>query len=109
MMLLWWVITGFDYDELLMVCMGFAAAAYVLVDYRRERKLDAIAIEHAERLTALEANNDDSIALEGRLRTVEIRTERDERIEERIAAYAERVAVLETQMAELEVPEEKSR
>ncbi len=36
---------GFDFDEVLMVCMGLAAAAYVALDFKRERETAAYLIE----------------------------------------------------------------
>ena len=77
------------------------AAIYAIRESSRERKLDALAIDHAERLAHLEANNDDSLTLEGRLRAVEIYVEREENTEQRLALLQERIACLETR-AQLE-------
>lgn len=111
----WW-----DWDEVLMIAMGFAGVSYIIVDQKRERRLDEIALDHAsrigtleaqastlvgalsditelrERVARLEANNDDSVTLEGRLRAVEVHIEKEEKIEDRLAEVRERVAVLET-------------
>ena len=89
-------ILAWDWDEVLMLAMGFAGFAYIVADLKRERRLDEVAMNHEGRLSSLEANHDDSIALEVRLRDVENRVENNERLDERIAALGERVAVLET-------------
>ncbi len=86
--------TGFDWDELMMLAMGFAGFAYVVVDLKRTSRLDDLAGSFGERLAKLEAS--DLSAVEGRLRTIEIRAEFEQRVDERLASVAERVAVLET-------------
>lgn len=35
------VITGFDFDEVLMICTGLAAIAWVVTDYKRDRDLQS--------------------------------------------------------------------
>lgn len=35
------VATGFDFDEVLMICTGLAAIAYVITDYKRDRDMHA--------------------------------------------------------------------
>ncbi len=85
-----------DWDEVMMLAMGFAGLAYVIADLKRERKLDTHAVDFAARLAALEANADDSLAIEGRIAKLEMLADRDERFEERLAVLGERIAALET-------------
>jgi hypothetical protein len=70
-----------DWDEILMICTGLAAFGYVIADAMKDRRFDRLAVEFAERIARLEANNDDGVALEGRL-----------------AVLGERVAILETKI-----------
>jgi len=93
---------AFDYDEVLMICMGFAAFAYVVLDFKREKRTELYVLELVERVARLEANSDDSVTLESRLVQLEAAAARDERLEERISNMAERVAVLETKLDEWE-------
>jgi hypothetical protein len=44
----------FEWDELLMLCMGFAGIAYIVADFKRERALEEIALQFSERLARLE-------------------------------------------------------
>jgi hypothetical protein len=46
---------GFDFDEVMMIAMGFAGLAYVIADLKRERRLDQFAVEIATRLGAIES------------------------------------------------------
>lgn len=48
----WWLFEslGFDFDEVLMVCMGLAAAAYVTLDFKRERETTAYLVQLHEDL-----------------------------------------------------------
>ena len=85
----------FDWDELLMVLMGFAAMAYVMMEHRRDRADTAMLMSIAERLGRLEANSDDSVALEGRLVALEAAVAVSDRHEERLAGVQERLARLE--------------
>lgn len=89
-------LAGFDFDEVLMVCTGLAAAAWVIMEFRRGQNVDDVLRDIFERVVRLEANSDDSVALEARLQRLEATAENHERIEERLSAYAERIAVLET-------------
>lgn len=88
-----------------MIAMGFAGLAYIIKDLKRERRLDELAVELAERIARLEANSDDSVALEARLVALEAAASRDDRLEERISAYGERIAVLETKMDQIDAGE----
>lgn len=92
---------GWDWDEVLMVAMGFAGLAYIIADLKRERKLDELAVEHAERIARLEAIAVDDMTVEQRLAALEVRAERDQHLEERLASVGERVAVLEVKWEQL--------
>lgn len=94
-----------DWDEVLMLAMGFAGFAYIVADLKRERRLDQCAMDHEGRLARLEANSDDSVALEARLVHLEAASSRDERLEERISGLAERLAVLEERVSNLTTEE----
>lgn len=87
-----------DWDEVLMLAMGFAGFAYIVADLKRERRLDQCAMDHEGRIARLEANSDDSVALEARLVHLEAAASRDERLEERISGLAERIAIVETRL-----------
>ena len=69
--------TGFDFDEIMMIAMGFAGLAYIVADLKRERRLDADATAIASRLgaieSAIEAHNPSTIA--SRISAVEARTD----------------------------------
>lgn len=85
----------FEWEELLMVLMGFAAMAYIVVEYKRERADRYTLMEIVGRLARLEANSDDSVALEGRLAALEAAAAVSERHEERLAGLQERTGRLE--------------
>lgn len=93
-----WGMKLMDWDEIMALAAGFAAVGYIIVDQKRERRLDDLAVEHAERIARLEANSDDSVALEARLVALEAAAERDGRLEERMSGYAERIAIVETRI-----------
>lgn len=97
----------FGWDEVLMVCMGLAAAMVVYLDHRRSSETEDVLREQEGRLSRLEANSDDSVALEGRLSRVEAHVEVGERHEERLANTQERVARLELRLDDIDI-EEKS-
>lgn len=87
---------GFDWDEVLMLAMGFAGFAYVVADLKRERRLDECAMDHEGRIAnveALLAAQDDTLLT--RVIHLEARKDHDDRLEERVCGYAERIAVLE--------------
>lgn len=92
---------GWDWDEVLMIAMGFAGLAYIIADLKRERKLDELAVEHAERIARLEAIAVDDMTVETRIAALEVRAERDQHLEERLASVGERVAVLEVKWDQL--------
>lgn len=46
---------SFDFDEIMMIAMGFAGLAYVIVDLKRERRLDQFAIAICEDIATLKA------------------------------------------------------
>lgn len=100
---LWWLapalVSGitygaasFDWEELMMLSMGFAAIGYIIVDLKRTSKLDGLADEHRDRITKLEliwayaAEKSDLDALE--VRVENIATPSD------LTQLADRVAVL---------------
>lgn len=80
---------NFDYDEVLMLCMGLAATAYVILDFRREKRMELLTAELIDRVAKVEAQ-----------------ATWDDRLEERVAGYAERIAVLETRLDEWAEPAE---
>lgn len=114
-----------DLDEMLVIAGALGAAGFIYGEVKRDRRLDALAIEYAERIKALEviatpdiservskleatapfdvaerlarleATATDDITIEGRLRALETWVERDERVEERVADLGERVRALE--------------
>lgn len=49
------VAAWFDFDEVMMIAMGFAGLAYVIVDQKRERELERTAREFEQRITRLES------------------------------------------------------
>jgi hypothetical protein len=79
---------GWDWDEVLMLCMGFAGLAYIVVDQVRTSKLDNYADNFDERLTKLElvwayaAEDADLTALAAHV----------DRVAERLATAMERLA-----------------
>lgn len=78
---------GFDWDELMMLCMGAAGIAYIIGDFKRERRLDDLAVSLSERVARLEALAVDSPNqhdLAARISRVETKVE-----------FAERLATLE--------------
>lgn len=78
-----------DWEEVMALAAGFAAVAYVIVDQKRERRLDALALEFSSTLTAHSM----------RLDALEARSNTDlDNLQERIAGYAERVAVIEARI-----------
>lgn len=50
------VATGFDFDEIMMVAMGFAGLAYVIADLKRERRLDQFAVAICEDIGEIKAS-----------------------------------------------------
>lgn len=85
----------FGYEEVFMICCGLAAATTLVLDYRRDKQTAGVVMELVERIARLEANADDSVTLEARLVHLEAAVQRDEYLNERIAGYGERIAVLE--------------
>lgn len=84
-----------DWEEIMALAGAVAALGWVYAEVKRERRLDNLAIEHAERLARLEATATDDITVEARIRDVEIRIGHAERIDERFSVLAERVRALE--------------
>lgn len=62
-------VMGFDFDEVMMMAMGFAGLAYVIADLKRERKLEAHALSFESRLATVEAKVPENT--EARLTSVE--------------------------------------
>ncbi len=48
-----WDALGFDWDEIVMICMGFAAFAYVVMDFKRDREIMEHLIEVKSELANL--------------------------------------------------------
>ncbi len=48
-------VLGFDFDEIMMIAMGFAGLAYVIADLKRERRLDQFAVAICEDIGELKA------------------------------------------------------
>jgi hypothetical protein len=78
-----------DWEEVMALAAGCAAVAYVIVDQKRERHLNTLALDFGRELQAHSMRID---ALEGRA-TTDL-----DNLQERIAAYAERVAVIEARI-----------
>jgi hypothetical protein len=93
--LLYYAATWLDWEEIMALAGAVAALGWVYAEVKRERRLDALAIEHAERLARLEATATDDLTVEARIRDVEIRIGHAERIDERFSGLAERVRALE--------------
>lgn len=89
MLTLDYIVQFLDWEEIMALAAGFAAVAYVIVDQKRERRLDMHALEFSSTLTAHAM----------RLDALEARTTTDlDNLQERIAGYAERVAVIEARI-----------
>ena len=99
-------VLGFDFDEILMICTGLAAVAWVIFDYKREKDQTHVLLEHESRLSRMEATVVDNIQVEQRIAALEVKAELEERLEERISGYAERIAILETRLEAFEGEDE---
>jgi hypothetical protein len=92
---------GFDYDELMMVLMGFAAFAAVVVDWRREARLDTYALDFTARLVAIEQSSVNDLG--HRLaRLEEGRDDRYARLDERVGQLADKVEDVPARLLQLE-------
>ena len=62
-----------DWDEVLMIAMGFAGLAWIVVDQKRERRLDLAESELRERVAKLEAQlaSDNPVTLPERVAKLE--------------------------------------
>jgi hypothetical protein len=89
--ILWYTLLGFDFDEVLMVCMGLAAAAYVTLDFKRERETTAYLVQLHEDLGRIKTmvGWDLPHSLSERVRALEAVA--PEGLAERIAAVEQRV------------------
>ena len=98
----------FDWEELMLFVMGFAALGYIINDWRNNRHITDILLVLESRVSRLESNSDDSLSLEVRMARVEAATDLNERLDERIALIQERMAIAETRMGytTVVVPEE---
>lgn len=85
-------VQGFDWDEVFLLASGAAAVGLIYDTTRRERRLEAYALDFEQRITRVETRQPD-VELEARLR---------ERVEERVAMQGERLAVLEERADQVE-------
>ena len=97
----------FGWDEILMICMGFAAVAVVYADYRRDRDILHTILEIQHKLGSLESNSDDSLALEVRFSELEAKVNLTERHEERFSNLQERVGKMETRLDQWDEEEDE--
>ena len=102
--LLWLLVAGvpdwLDFEVVTIFAIAVGGVALMWADWRRDKRLDTLAIDLVDRVARLEATCVDNIQVEQRIAALEVKAERDERLDERIADYAERIAVVETQLEE---------
>lgn len=116
--ILWSLVTirmmGWDWDEVLMLAMGFAGVAYIIVDLKRERRLDQFAIAICEDISMLKQvlGNGHPYPLNERVARLEAILPEDIEArlcglenDEDLSALEKRVAAMETQFEQVEVLE----
>ena len=92
-----WAAVAFhvDWEVVLAVALGLGALGTVALEYRRSSKLDELAHDLVDRVARLEATSTDAMTVEQRIASLEVKAERDEMLEERMASIGERVASIE--------------
>lgn len=104
-----------DWELVLALAAGVSTIGALFLEHRRANRFEELAIEHAERIKALEvqiealdglelvdkiarleATSTDAMSIENRIAALEVRSERDEHLESRLAELGERVAKVES-------------
>lgn len=85
------VATGFDFDEVLMICTGLAALAYVVVDFKRERETQAYLVSLHEDLGRIKTMVGWDLPHSLSERVARLEAVQPEGLAERVAAVEQRV------------------